>query len=437
MKCPAFLFVLFALVLSLQTSPLRAADTEAKARGRILDSQGAVLAESSKEGQRSYPRGKTAGHLTGYLMVKNTKGAYGLEKSFNESLAKGEDLALTLDLRLQDLVREAFPRDKKGAVVVIDPNTGAVLAMNSFPEYDPNDFVPAISKEKWEAYINDPRHPMLTRTVHPYVPGSVYKIPAALAAGMAGLEDRSYPCEGGVNFGDVYLKCWISGKPPGKHGDLDLSEAVKHSCNAWFYQLANESGIEPFEKTARLLGLFDSTGCGLPNEKSGDPPSEYFKKKGLPFTSRDRAINTIGQGTVLATPMQLASMTATVANGGKRYQAHLVQEEKSSLLADLTQSGISADHIEVVRKAMWRAVNEPDAPASKLRSEDVAIAGKTGTAQTGRPDRPFHAWFIGFAPYENPRLAICVFVENGESGSRVAGPIAKNILTRGLSLLAE
>lgn len=135
--------------------------------------------------------------------------------------------------------------------------------------------------------------------------------------------------------------------------------------------------------------------------------------------------------------MQLASMTATVANGGKRFQAHLVQEEKPTLLEDLTQSGISADHLEVVRKALGRAVNDPDAPASKLSSEDVAIAGKNGTAQTGKVDRPFHAWFIGFAPYENPRLAICVFVENGGSGSRVAGPIAKTILTRWLALLGE
>lgn len=406
-------------------------------RGRILDRNGEVLAETV-EGERRYPQGMLTGHLTGYLRAKDqAAGVAGLEKACDESLARGEDLTLTVDLRLQGLVREQFPEDAKGAVVVMDPRSGDILAIASFPGFDPNDFIPFITQERFIQLQEDSRRPLWNRAISPQVPGSVFKIPAALTAGDAGKGEQRYPCTGGVEFGNKYLKCWIHGKDGGGHGELDASGAVKHSCNSWFYQLTKEIGLEPFETTNRMLGLYEPTGCGLPGEGSGTSPSEFFATRGMSATPGDVAMMSIGQGVALATPLQLASMTATLANGGRRFPPRLAGPGNPSSFVDLTQGGLGPDSVERVRKAMANVVNEEGGTGRNGRSEEWVIAGKTGTAAVGGRNRAHNAWFVGFAPADDPTLAICVFVEEGGSGNGVAAPIGREILEGGLRLSEE
>ena len=155
------------------------------------------------------------------------------------------------------------------------------------------------------------------------------------------------------------------------------------------------------------------------------------------MSSADHALTAIGQGVVTASPVQMASVAATLAKGGIRFRAHLLGGTESVEIPSLEEEGISADHIETIRKAMWGVVNDDEGSASSLRSDQLEIAGKTATAQTGHQDRPRNAWFMGFAPYENPKLALCVLVEGGESGSRVAGPIAQRILMEGIAHLQD
>jgi len=359
---------------------------------------------------------------------------------------QGSKVCLTIDARIQTIVEKALRVVGRGAAIVLDPNSGEILAMASVPSFDPNQFVPSISKADWEKLAKDQTDPLMNRAVNAYAPGSTFKLCTALSGIRAGVGDSQFECTGGVQYGNKYMKCWVlTAKPPmPPHGRQDLTTAIKNSCDPFFYQYGNAAGIDQIDAVGGMLGLGQKTELPLNNVASGVMPGTAWLAQNYPHErwSPGYTANTaIGQGFVLATPLQVANMAATVANGGIVYQPHLVEkvvsqdgavvkEEPAKVRTDfLKESGITADQFEKVRKGMWRVVNDRDGTARKARVKDVQVAGKTGTAQFWRNGiKDYHTWFICFAPYDKPRYVICVFVQGGKSGGSVPAPIAAKIL---------
>lgn len=347
----------------------------------------------------------------------------------------GSDVYLTIDARIQMVVEQSLRKVPRGAVVVIDPRNGDVLAIASVPSFNPNVFIPEVRIDDWKRYTEDPTSPMFSRAINPYSPGSTGKIPVALAGCLSGSCDRSFSCGGGAQYGNKFMKCWSSG-----HGTLDLSAAIKVSCNGFFYRYANHTGIRNIQTMTNLLGLGRTTGIEITGENPGNIPNpEWLRMQGLLWSDAFTALVSIGQGATEASPLQMASVTASVASGGKVFQPRLVRkvvdkdgtvvkDDTPILRHDLTREGLKPEHVELVKRGMWRVVNEAGGTAGRAKSELTTLSGKTGTAQTANPQQPTNAWFIAFAPYEEPELAICVFVENGNSGGGAASPIAKNIV---------
>ena len=347
----------------------------------------------------------------------------------------GSDVYLTIDARIQLITEESLRKIGRGAAVVIDPRNGEVLAIASVPSFNPNVFIPEVRIDDWKRYTEDPTSPMFSRVINPYSPGSTGKIPVALAGCLSDTCNRSFPCGGGAQYGNKFMKCWSS-----EHGTLDLSNAIKVSCNGYFYRFANHTGIRNIQTMTNLLGLGRTTGIEVTGENPGNITNpEWLRMQGLLWSDAFTALVSIGQGATETSPLQMASVTATVANGGKVYQPRLIRKiaEKDGevvkaddpiLKHDLTREGITAEQIEVVKRGMWRVVNEPGGTAGRAKSDLTVLSGKTGTAQTANPNQPTNAWFIAFAPYDDPEMAVCIFVENGNSGGGAASPIAKNII---------
>lgn len=362
----------------------------------------------------------------------------------------GSNVYLTIDARIQFIVEKAMRAVGRGAAVVVDPNNGDILAMCSVPSYDPNIFIPSISEEAWEVLRTDETDPLTNRALSGYAPGSIYKVVTSLAGYEGKLTPGThFTCSGGVTYGNKYMKCWIASKG-GAHGSLTVATAIKNSCNAFYYQFGNAAGIDNILKVGKMLGLGEKTGVPLTNESGGVLPGPaWLRAAGL----RDRWSNghtanvSIGQGYVLASPLQMAMVAATVANGGTVFEPRLVDrvlDQKgnptldengkpvvsptASIRAEFHNSDVSPDEMESIRKGMWMVVNEDGGTARRGRLKDVEVAGKTGTAQfmrSGKKDN--HTWFMSFAPYENPRYAICVFVQGAKAGGLVPAPIAAKI----------
>ncbi|MEM0970321.1 MAG: penicillin-binding protein 2, partial [Verrucomicrobiota bacterium] len=439
--------------------------------------------------QRIYPYDSLASHMIGYVKLPDIQkvseetrqefdhyvaddyGGAGIEKSMDEYLQgragrrvlrkdekgiirqelsytppkAGADVFLTIDAKLQLVAERAMRSIGRGAAVVMDPNTGDILAMVSVPSYNPNNFVPAIQTEIWNRYSQDKAAPMFNRALSDHPPGSTFKIPIALAGCSQGTDGRSFYCSGGVQYGKKYMQCWIGAKG-GRHGSLTLSEAIKRSCNPFFYQYGNSQGIENIVAMTRLMGLGRKTGVPLDGESPGVVPSpQWLRLQGMLWSDAFTAMTSIGQGFAEATPLQMAWVTATVANGGKVYQPRLVKKivEKDGtvlvsdvpeLKEDLTEKGVSPAQIETIRRGMWKVVNESGGTAGRARVESFELSGKTGTAQTGKPAEPTDAWFISFAPYEEPQYAVAVFVHNGKSGGTCAAPIAAHIIKQAMAM---
>ncbi len=356
-----------------------------------------------------------------------------------EAPQPGADVYLTIDARIQMITENALRAIGRGAAVVMDPRTGDVLAIASVPSFNPNKFIPSIDADDYDRYVKDPSSPMFNRAINPYNPGSTTKIATALAGCLDGTQKRRFNCSGGVSYGNHYMKCWIASKGGG-HGSLDCSTAIKYSCNAYFYQYANATGMRNVETMFGLLGLGRTTGIEITAESAGTVPGpEWMKMQGGNWSSAYTAMTAIGQGFMESSPVQMASVTSTVANGGLVYQPRLVhrvlekngavvQADPPKIKHDLTKEGITAEDVEMVKKGMWRVCNESGGTAGRASSELTTISGKTGTTQTGNPNEPNNAWFIAFAPYEEPELAVSIFVQNGKSGGGAASPIAKKIL---------
>ncbi len=374
------------------------------------------------------------------VIEKDEKGKFVGEVSRTEP-EPGSDVYLTIDARIQTVVEQSLRKIGRGAAVVIDPRNGDVLAIASVPSFNPNVFIPEVRLDDWKRYTEDPTSPMFSRAINPYAPGSTGKIPVALAGCLSGSCDRRFPCGGGAQYGNKFMKCWSSG-----HGSLDLSSAIKVSCNGFFYRYANHAGIRNIQTITNLLGLGRVTGVEVTGENPGNIPSpEWLRMQGLLWSDAFTALVSIGQGATEVSPLQMASVTATVANGGKVWQPRLVRkvvdrdgtvvkEDAPVLRADLTREGLTPEHVETVKRGMWRVVNEGGGTAGRAKSELTVVSGKTGTAQTANPRQPTNAWFIAFAPYDEPELAVCVFVENGNSGGAAASPIAKNIIDNAMAM---
>jgi penicillin-binding protein 2 len=385
------------------------------------------------------------------VMRRNEKGAYvgEIEEEYVPP-KKGNDVHLTLDARIQ-MIAERTLRESgigRGAVVVIEPDSGEVLAMASVPNFDPNKFVPQIDDDDWADIRNNLVNPLMNRAVSRYVPGSIYKVPIALAGCAANKQGMSVNCSGGRNYAGTSMSCM------GTHGTLNLTNGIMRSCNCYFFDLGNAAGIETIGRIGDILGLGRNTGIELEDESAGILPSRQWmqlNQPGVNWRSQGLTANTsIGQGYVLVTPLQMASVTATVANGGKSFVPHLlkrvmhgdklVKENPPQLSGDLLANGITAQKVELVRKGMWNVIQGDAGTARGAQIEGLELAGKTGTAQAWRMDadrnkiKDNNTWFILFGPYEKPKFAICALVQGGYRGGKCAAPIARRVLEQSMAL---
>jgi penicillin-binding protein 2 len=361
----------------------------------------------------------------------------------------GYNIYLSIDSILQQKTEDLL-KGMAGAVAAMDPETGHILALASSPSFDQNIFVCGMTSKQWRSLVSDPLRPLENKVVHgEYPPASIYKIVTAIA----GLEEKiidektTVVCPGYYSYGDRDFRCW---KETG-HGKVNVVDALAESCDVFFYKVGQEVGIERLSWYARACGLGSITGVNLDNESRGLVPTSAWKKRrmGESWHRGETLLIAIGQGYNLVTPIQMLVLTSAIANGGFIYrplivkkietaEGHIVTENKAEIMGKLP---ISDTTLKIVRQGMWNVVNHARGTARGVRLAGIDICGKTGTAQVvsrkkdsdakrdNGPDslKP-HAWFIAFAPADNPRIAVVVFVENGGSGSGTAAPIASTII---------
>lgn len=344
----------------------------------------------------------------------------------------GFDLYLGIDIKVQELA-EKLLHGKRGSVVAINPEDGSIIAMASKPDYDPRSFSGKIPAGLYKELSNDPASPMLHRAImSQYPPGSTWKMLIALASLQEGIinEHSSIFCGGGLQYGGKFRKCH------GAHGNTSVRKAIQTSCNVFFYTLGMRLGYKNFEKYGKMFGFGMKTGIDLPNENSGLLPTKSWleSRLGKGGASEGRLVNYgIGQGEILTTPLQIASYTATIANEGNYHQPHVVTHIKNHLTnkkepVNYVSRPLQIDkkYFEIIKNGMFDVVNVAGGTASIARLDDIEVCGKTGTAEN--PHGQDHSWFVTFAPKENAKIAICVFVENAGFGSQVAAPIAHKLL---------
>jgi penicillin-binding protein 2 len=422
---------------------------------------------------RVYPNGKVAGQIIGYTgrtgrnpdgIVDNhetlwpeTEGREGLEQTFNEMLTgkhgeykltfdkdgrktseklmtppePGYNVVTTLDLHLQELAEKALEaKAKRGAMVILNPNNGDILALASWPTYDPNLFVPSISSEKFKALQDDPDIPLLPRAYRSsYPPGSTFKIAvgiAALESGAVQADDR-YQCVPAIQIGNVTFHNWKRGD----RGALNFVQALTESCDTWFYQVGIKTGAEPIVDWAVKLGFGAKCGIPLRGEAEGRVPNDEYMKAthARRLLNGDIANLSIGQGDLQVTPLQMAQAIGIVANGGTFYQTRLVQQvqtfDNQLVTAYQTRAkrtlDFSSGTLDELRTGMIDAVNGSGGTAHQASLDNVEVAGKTGTAQWGPKNKErTAAWFAGFLPADQPQYAFAALYE-GDVGSKVHG----------------
>lgn len=434
---------------------------------------------------RRYPYPSETAHFLGYVSLPSEKdideneqnlfmhpdfriGKFGLEKTFDEPLrgkygvkyvevnvheiplrtlsikapVEGSRLHLTVDFGLQKYVTERI-KDVVASAIVLNVKTGEILAYASSPTFDPNNFVEGVSREYWNQVNTDPRKPLSNKPISAtYPPGSTFKLMVALAGLESGFNPNTKVfCNGSYQFGKRAFHCW---KEEG-HGSLDLMGGIMHSCNTYFFTLANQIGYEKFTEMAKRFGYGEKIDISLYGGKVGNVPSDEWKRKVIkqPWVGGDTLNTAIGQGFVLATPLQMALVTARIANGGIPIKPYLVRNHNIFKQFDTLKNEplIAEAHIKFVQEGMRRVVNEPGGTAygKRIEIKGFEMAGKTGTSQVvSKREKEMskeenlananHAIFIGFAPVEDPKYAISVVVEHGGSGSGTAAPIAKDIM---------
>ena len=453
---------------------------------------------SIEEGQsREYPHGAAAAHLLGYVAPVSERelandrtgdpllevpgfriGKSGVEQGCDlllrgksgksevevnavgrviRELARdegepGADINLTLDLELQKMAYDSLAlAGQSGAVVLLDVLTGDVLALASCPGFDPSAFNRGLKHREWQALISDPKAPLTNKAIAGlYAPGSTFKPVTALAALQAGAitAETRVSCGGHMGLGNARFHCWKRGG----HGTLNLRGALSHSCDVYFYEAARRCGVDNISAMAHRLGLGEASGLGLSGERLGVMPTQAWKLAtiGVPWQKGETLIAGIGQGFVLASPLQLAVMTARIASGGLKVTPRLIDRVKPKGEIELASNpavslGLNPQHLRVVQDGLIDVVARGTAQRSAIREAGMEMAGKTGTSQVRRiskaeraagvirnEDLPWerrdHALFIGYAPVHAPRYAVAVLVEHGGGGSAVAAPIARDII---------
>ncbi len=442
-------------------------------RGSIADRNGVILAESQKgrrtrrgvsydSENRRYPLGSLASHVVGYTQpdfdqLTPDTGSQGIEKMADGVLQAVPTVAgraqpsviLTMDARFQQICLRALREAGvgRGSAVILDLNNGDILAMASVPNFDPNDFVPMIGKAQWEKVRADPTWPLINRALMAYPPGSTFKLITALAAGESGDWAKHFECSGSVTYGGRQFRCWTVQKALPGHGTLALPEALRRSCNCYFYQLGNSVGIDGISLMAKNFGLGEASSFRLAAAMSDFMPDRgwWERQNSGPWTEAKTANISIGQGEVQATPLQMAGVAAAIANGGRIWNPRIIsqtllngvwQNAPLELRHDLLAEGVPPETIAAIRQAMYEVVHSEAGGTGLLaRSNLLSIAGKAGISQKWRIDQAtkkqvadHHTHFIGFAPFEKPRYAFSVVVANVKSGGGVCAPIAKRIM---------
>ncbi|HYV41199.1 MAG TPA: penicillin-binding protein 2, partial [Thermoanaerobaculia bacterium] len=361
----------------------------------------------------------------------------------------GQNVFLTLDLELQRIA-ESYFQDKVGSAVAMNPHTGEILALVSSPSYDPNWFTRRVSSSEWTGLLKDPHTPLQNRAIqNAFSPGSVFKIflaYGALAKELVDPEQQVF-CPGHATFYGRTFRCH---KKEG-HGWVNLRNAIKVSCDVYFYNLGRRLGIDRIAEISRDFGFGASTGIDLPFEKSGLIPSEEWalQKRHARWYPSETISVAIGQGPVLVTPLQIARALSCLVTGGRLPTPHLFlasQDPRNGAPLRYqveTRAGLPLEPAKaaIVKEGMWAVVNEPGGTAFSSRVPGLDIGGKTGTAQVigreavvraGAEKKKLedHAWFTGFATVEDPRLVVVVFVENGGHGGTVAAPLARQIFAK-------
>jgi penicillin-binding protein 2 len=349
---------------------------------------------------------------------------------------EGFDLYLSIDKDLQALAEELLS-GKRGAIVALDPRNGEVLALASGPDYPLSRFSGVTPPDLWDSLNTRDDKPLFNRaTMTRYPPGSTFKMVLATAALQEKVIDTNWriTCHGSFRFGNRVFKC----HPQTGHGSVNVVEAIEKSCNVFFYNLMLKTGFELWTKYGALYGFGSPTGIDIGEETAGLLPSEdYFDKVyGKGRWTRGYLVSlAIGQGEIGASPIQMACYAMALANGGTIYQPHAVRaiyNKKTAKLDSVAYGSrvlpISPEVAGLLRQAMYLVVNGPGGTGAAARVPGISVAGKTGTAQN--PHGKDHAWFVGFAPFENPRITVCVLVENAGFGGSQAAPLAAKLIER-------
>lgn len=361
----------------------------------------------------------------------------------------GLNISLTINKNLQMLAEKSL-RDKKGAIVAMNPNNGEIFAMASSPAFNPNRFIGGIDKEEWKEMVSCKDHPLQNRAISgQYPPGSVFKIVVALA----GLEEEIIDpqeeifCNGSYSLGSHTYHCW---RKQG-HGKVGFHRALVESCDTYFYKMGRRLGVDKIAHYGKLLGLGEKTDFGLDYEKEGLIPTREWKLKrwGIPWQAGETISLAIGQSFVLVTPIQMARLISTIFNGGHMYQPKVIKwvGKDGRKIYKFTPTlmkkmDFKKENMELIRQALIGVVNGPHGTGSRARVKEMVVAGKTGTAQVINlkaekdlakgSEVPVefrdHAWFIAIAPVERPKIALSILIEHGGHGGRAAAPVAKELI---------
>lgn len=436
---------------------------------------------------RYYPYPMQTAHFLGYVSLPSEEeisengsqllfmhpdfriGKTGIEKSFDEFLRgkyganyvevdsrevilrklstkpskEGSKLNLTIDFELQNYIYDLIS-NSVASVVVMDVNNGDVLSYVSTPSFDNNNFVEGVSQDYWQKITNDPLRPLNNKPISAaYPPGSIFKLMVAIAALEAGIKaSTKHYCKGYHMIGRRRMNCW---KENG-HGELNMDQAIARSCNVYFYKIAQEIGYDSFAKVARRFGYGKKFDMNLYGANSGNIPDQEWKEKIFkePWVGGDTINAAIGQGFILASPLQIALVTSRIANSGRLVEPRLILSQSNQPQYSVFKNQLAkTEHLDFVKQAMFNVVNDKDGTAyyQRVTIDNFKMAGKTGTSQViskrekdrkklGKNIYENHAIFTGFAPYHDPKYSISVFIEHGKSGSGAAAPIAKKIFTK-------
>ena len=441
--------------------------------------QGVFIAEDYL---RVYPYKDNFSHLLGYISKPNQQelalpfiskmpnldiGKEGLEKSFNPLLVgkagqreievnsngriireiskvdsiRGKEISISIDLRIQQYAINLLKSHRAGSINVINIKNGEILCMASTPTYDPNKIIQKPNKEYWESILANTLSPLTNRSIQGlYSPGSTFKMIVAIAALKHGIinTETTHSCTGKIGFGNRLYHCW---KTNG-HGKMNVTDAIKQSCDVFFYEISKKLGIDKIAEVAKDFGLGQSYDISMPNQKTGIVPNKKWKKEKIceSWYAGETLISAIGQGFVLTNPFQLVVMTSIIASDGKMIEPTIIKGNRVNFKTNEKYF----KEIKIIKKAMFKVVNENKGTAFKSRLEDIKFAGKTGTSQvrrislSERESDDFrekeqewknrdHALFVGYMPYDDPKYSISVIIEHGGSGASTAAPIAKQI----------